>query len=612
MPDIVYILEVVVAFALVIFIHELGHFLAAKWCGVHVRKFAIGFGPPMVKWQPGETEYSLRPVPLGGYVDLAGEHPDVDKEDDPRALWRRPAWQRVIVFSAGVGMNAVLAVVLFAVASLVGVKTVAPVVGQVVPFKPAAGAGLQAGDRIVRINGRPVDSFLDIQSIIVGRDAGAAFDLVVERREASGESRRLTFEDVRSVREEGDAQPVLGVAPALEPVLARVAPGSPAAQAGLQARDRILAVGARPVSRWGEVAARLEEAGDGPVTLTLRRNDAEREITARLSALKQVEIGMAPPVAVAAVDPAGPAAEAGLRAGDLLRRVDGTAWPAIEMVRNTIRATPEGAEVQITVERDAEAKRVTVTPRIYGEFETPHVGIVMGLANALVRVGHVAPDGPAAKARLRPGDRIVRLRVEGEESEPDTWQDVEAAFLRAKTRPVTVHYRRGEAAGSGKVAGRLQPLERFALQGAAPGYTLYEPLPRIYNPVAAAGQGFRRTWTWLKRVYTNVLQLAKLEVGTESLGGPVLIATASYTIASRGLGTLLDFWGILSVCIAVINFLPMPPFDGGHVVFVLIEKIKGAPVSMKVRGAIWGAGWAAVLALFLWITWQDIGRLLAW
>jgi len=236
----------------------------------------------------------------------------------------------------------------------------------------------------------------------------------------------------------------------------------------------------------------------------------------------------------------------------------------------------------------------------------------MGPAAGLVRVGHVDPDGPAAEAGIRPGDRILRLRVGDEESEPDTWQDVEAVFLRAKTRPVTVRFQRGDATGSGKVSGRLQPLERFTLQGAAPGYTLYEPLPRIYNPVTAAGRGFRRTWTWLKRVYTTFLQLAKLEVSADSLGGPVLIATASYNIASRGLGTLLDFWGILSVCIAVINFLPTPPFDGGHVVFVLIEKLKGGPVSMKVRGAIWGAGWAAVLILFLWITWQDIGRLVAW
>jgi regulator of sigma E protease len=94
------------------------------------------------------------------------------------------------------------------------------------------------------------------------------------------------------------------------------------------------------------------------------------------------------------------------------------------------------------------------------------------------------------------------------------------------------------------------------------------------------------------------------------VGGPVLIVTASLGIASRGLGTFLDFWGILSVCIAVFNFLPVPPFDGGHVLFVLLEKIKGSPVGVKVRTWIWGAGWAAVAVLFALIMWQDIARLL--
>jgi len=159
---------------------------------------------------------------------------------------------------------------------------------------------------------------------------------------------------------------------------------------------------------------------------------------------------------------------------------------------------------------------------------------------------------------------------------------------------------------------RRRPLERFALTGSLPGSYLYEPLPPVYNPLAAAWQGLGRAWVWLERVYTNFAQLLKGEVGTESLGGPVLIAKASYTLASRGLGTFLDFWGILSVCIAVINFLPLPPFDGGHVVFVAIETIKGGPVSLRVRNLIWGAGWAAVAALFLFITWQDISRLATW
>jgi len=126
--------------------------------------------------------------------------------------------------------------------------------------------------------------------------------------------------------------------------------------------------------------------------------------------------------------------------------------------------------------------------------------------------------------------------------------------------------------------------------------------------VTAAARGVKRTWTWLGRIYLNLVQLLRQKVSTESLGGPVLIVYASLGVAARGLGTFIDFWGILSVCVAVFNFLPLPPFDGGHVLFVLLEKIKGSPVGIKVRTWVWGAGWAAVGVLFLLITWQDIGR----
>ncbi len=614
MPNLLYVLEVALAFGLVIFVHELGHFLAAKWCGVRVRKFALGFGPPLVRRRLGETEYSLRPIPLGGFVDLAGEHPEVDTEDDPRSLWRRPAWQRVLVFSAGVGMNVVLAVLLFTVASAVGVQVVAPVVGSVQPLSPAERAGIRPGDRIVRIDGEPITSFEDVQSRVVGEDAGTAFCIEVERRGEDGRPQRLRFDGVRSQRGPGDKFPRLGIAPAVEPVIARMLPGCPEAQAGLKEGDRILAVGGKPVRRWGEVGPLLEAAGPGPVTLTLERNGRRLDLTVHPETLYEVDLGMAPPLAVASVDPEGPGAEAGLQPGDLIACIEGAAWPTAEEVREAVRAAGgAGRTVRLVVLRDGERLSLGAAPRLWGEADHPRLGIAMQPAlGGPVRIGRVDPDGPAAAAGLRPGDEILALEADGETVEPGTWEDVLAAFGKAAGRPVVVRVRRGAAELAARVVARRRPLERFALTGSLPGSYLYEPLPPVYNPLAAAWQGLGRAWVWLERVYTNFAQLLKGEVGTESLGGPVLIAKASYTLASRGLGTFLDFWGILSVCIAVINFLPLPPFDGGHVVFVAIETVKGGPVSLRVRNLIWGAGWAAVAALFLFITWQDISRLATW
>ena len=138
----------------------------------------------------------------------------------------------------------------------------------------------------------------------------------------------------------------------------------------------------------------------------------------------------------------------------------------------------------------------------------------------------------------------------------------------------------------------------------------YVPLPRIFNPLVAMKRGLKQTVVWFKRVYGNLRQFFRGHVSSKAFGGPVAIVSISYEVASYGVGTFLHFWGMISVFLAFINFLPVPPFDGGHVLFALIEKVKGRPISLKVRAWIWGAGWAGLLALFLLIAYQDILRVI--
>lgn len=139
---------------------------------------------------------------------------------------------------------------------------------------------------------------------------------------------------------------------------------------------------------------------------------------------------------------------------------------------------------------------------------------------------------------------------------------------------------------------------------------MYVALPRIYNPLTAAGEGLKRTRLWFGRIYTSLAQMVRGQVSTQTVGGPVLIVQASLAIAEQGLGTLMSFWGMLGVSLAVLNFLPLPPFDGGHVLFAIIAKIKGSHVSLKVQTAFWAAGWVMVGLLILLVMWQDIDRLL--
>ena len=600
-----YVSEIAVALGLIILVHELGHFLAAKAFGVWVRKFAIGFGPPIVKWQRGETEYSLRWIPLGGFVEPMGDHPECEGGDSPRALWRRPAWQKIVIFAAGVVMNGVLAVVFFTAAAMIGLKAPSSVIGEVQPFSPAARAGIEPGDRIVDINGNPVHTFEDIQSIVVSQSAGSLFDVTVERRvPGKEEPARLTLSGIRSVRSSEDMAPRLGVSPVLDTIIAKFWAGGPEDQAGLKPQDNVLAVNGKAVARWRQMTEALSHAPPGPVTLTIEREGKQRDLTIDPAKLKMTDIGMDPPTVIALVEPDGPAAKAGVRAKDRIAAVNESRWPSEKKITEIVEATEKGGQVRLTVLRDGRDVEMACTPEPTGKDGKPQVGI--GLSAAVsgkpLQVGAVEPDGPAAKAGLQPGDNI--LTVNGKEA--TDWDAVRQLAMMAGGKPLELVVRRGQEESAKTLAPVVKPLEKFELLTSTPAGYRFDPVPPVYNPVTAAGKGFKRTGVSLQRTYSLLLMLARGDVGKEALGGPVMVAGLSWKLASYGIGTFIDFWGMISVFIAVFNFLPVPPFDGGHALFVILEKIKGSPIALKVRAYIWGAAWVGLILLFVLITWQDI------
>lgn len=214
------LLLVIAGFGLLIAIHELGHFVAAKWAGIRVHDFAVGMGPAVLAWRRGvglrfgstapdvrsrigkapwdateaelrnagigETEYALRALPLGGFVRMLGQD-DLDPNStsaDPRAYNRRPIGKRMVVVSGGVAANIAIAIVLFIIAFMVGVKFEAPIVGAVAPGSPAAEASLQPGDRIVSIDGSDVSTFADIQIAGAMSRPGHPLTIVAEDRKS--------------------------------------------------------------------------------------------------------------------------------------------------------------------------------------------------------------------------------------------------------------------------------------------------------------------------------------------------------------------------------------------------------------------------------------------
>src|SRR5881397_3027493 len=213
----------VVVLGLLIFFHEAGHFVVAKLFRVRVLVFSFGFGKRLFGFQAGGTDYRVSLVPLGGYVRMAGDTPEENQPANPEEFLSKPKWQRFLILVAGPFMNIVIAIAFLAIISMVGTESVIikPIIGEVTPGKPAARAGLLPGDRIVAINGEPMNDFDDMR-LAIGMHGGTALRIDYQR---NGQLRSTTL---TPEREDSDFGPVgrAGIRPYLDTTVGRVRAGS--------------------------------------------------------------------------------------------------------------------------------------------------------------------------------------------------------------------------------------------------------------------------------------------------------------------------------------------------------------------------------------------------
>ena len=579
-----------------IFIHELGHFLAARLFGVRVEIFSVGFGPRLAGFRRGDTDYRLSAVPLGGYVKMAGEYGDSPSDAPPKPdeLLAKPAWQRAVVFSAGVIVNFLFAFVVFPIAFQIGIPFVAPVVGGVIPGGAAWAAELRPGDEILAIGGARVYQFNDVLS---GVALGDPESLVLHIRR---DGRELDVH-VHPTRNEEEGRWEIGIVPASDNRVLITRPDGPAALAGLREGDLISAVDGKLVESAREGVPDLLDRAmrDGtPMTLSYLRDGqlAEARVDPAPGPTNgQQQLGVWPMRTHVAAVRAGQSIP--LVKDDVVLAVAGTTVATPDALRAAVEAAPPG-DLELLVRRERRPERVVVPaasrPALLSgdvalDFDRKGTSIVLAAGSSLAAAG------------LVDGDTI--LAVNG--VDVTSYDELQGRIKEAGTR-FQITWRRGESGAPSTTSVETRELPTF-------DYGMNVGVLKVLHREDLAGSIRAGIDTSLNMLRMTWLTLAKLftgDVGTKNLGGIVQISVLSYRIADESFTELLCFLGLLSINLGFINILPIPVLDGGQLLFLLLERIKGRRLSERFLNSMQMAGLAAILLLVVYVTFQDIMKLM--
>ena len=277
------LLSFLFALGLLVFIHELGHYSVARWCGVKVLRFSIGFGKPLLTWRvgPDRTEWSLSPIPLGGYVKMLDEREEgrVDPAQAHRAFNRQSLAKRCAIVIAGPAANFLLAIVLYGVLGMAGLQEPAPVLGTPPAGTAASAAGIADGDRVTAIDGSPVDTFNELRLRMI--------DGIVEKRpivlRLSGSHGERTVSLDTAALPDGELERDFARTLGLElragaVVVGSVVGGSAAAAAGILADDEIVSIAGQPIRRARELIDLVRASPDRTLDFVVRRDRAEIDV----------------------------------------------------------------------------------------------------------------------------------------------------------------------------------------------------------------------------------------------------------------------------------------------------------------------------------------------
>jgi len=518
-------------------IHELGHFTAAKLLGFKVLRFSVGFGRPLFRVRGRETEYQVAVIPLGGYVRILGEEPD---DEIPPAMMRRsfnarPIWQRLIVVFAGPAANLILPVFIYFIVFAGHTERPAAVVGDVLAGSPAASRGIEPGDHVLAVDGEGIRYWEDLEDRV--RD-GVGRELRLRIRRGDRELEKYVRPVVQTERSRDGTSTTgghIGITQApFPPLIGVIDPASPAGKAGLITGDRIISIDGEAINNWTVLRRRLSRGMNGRTVAFFRATPVPgvphvRLLEARSAYLvpeprpdaqgtPQPYTGIDPAeMFVAYVAPGSPADGAGLRPGDLITSLDGEPVVHWIVLDQRLQSRPDHAW------------------KVQWQRWSPEHHRVITLTAEVTQVGRKQFD--------EYGNTVERLVF-------------------------------GASSRSDRGRGELVPIrDRFT-------YALTNAVNRTGDTIGTMVSGF---WSILSG-----------RTPGESVGGPLMMYRVASVSGHQGWETFLLMMALISVNLGLINLLPIPVLDGGHLLLFAVEAVRRRPLSLRARERIQLVGLAVV------------------
>lgn len=604
--------QVALGIGLVIFVHELGHFLAARACGVRVEVFSLGFGPRLLSWKRGDTTYQLALLPLGGFVRMAGEDRFGSGEPwRPDDLPAKSVGARFLIYSGGVIMNVVFGLVVFPLVLFHGVPFMEPVVGRAQPGGPAWRAGIQPGTRILEINGQPIVSFEYITNEVALGEPESTRLLLLEP--GASEPRELV---VVPEYDENAGLNRIHVLPAFDLAAGlAVQPGSAAEEAGLRDGDRLVSVdGGLPgldlieqldaaFQQGARVGLTVERVGSAGASERLALDFAPRTSEIR----GQLALGVSPRFGVVRGLRQHPLVEElGLREGDRLVSVDGAPiGRPLDFERALLGGAGDARHLRVDFAREGRALWATTAAALSNAARREllrHVALGYDLDGEVVMT---SPDSAATLAGVLDGDRI--LRVDG--APVEGWEEVRARIRAHRgDGPLELDVERTLADGAASVVSLWATLQPAVASDYGLGFHTRTYVYQASGFGDAVHVGVKSSWKFVVDTWLTLKRILFGQVSSENIGGIITIAAVSASWAEEGLAKLLFILCMLSMNLAFINVLPIPVLDGGHLFFLVVEKVKGSPVSERVLGYSQVVGVVLILSLMIYVTYNDLMR----